>query len=155
MCADQQPLSNNQNNITNVFIAEDDELLRELFNQFVGIIPNLNIIGSSGDGAEVIKKCLEINPDLIILDINLPEVNGLEILTILKRKHINAKFLIASGTINFKTVKIATSADVNGILSKSDGLDEIKKGIEAVISGRYYYSSSILDLMPELMDKMK
>ncbi len=155
MFAEQHPLYNSLKKIKNVFIAEDDQLLRELFHQFVAIIPNLKVIGSSGDGKDVIKKCLEIKPDLIILDINMPEINGLEIISYLKSKQLKSKILVASGNINLENITLATSANVNGIVSKSDGLDELKIGIDAVLNGRYYYSSSVLELMPELLDKLR
>ena len=59
-----------------VFIIEDEALLCDLICEYIKTIPGLDIIGTSGDGQEAIRDCLELKPDLIILDIRLPEVNG-------------------------------------------------------------------------------
>ncbi len=155
MFSSQHPLYKSLKKINKVFIAEDDILLSELFKEFVKVLPNLSVIGCSYNGQDVIIDCLKIKPDLIILDINIPEVNGLEVLTILKRKTPETKILITTGNTNLRTITIAVSADANGFIEKSDGIDELKNGIEAVINGNYYYSNSILKLFPDLKYKMR
>lgn len=155
MFSKQHHLYSSLRKIKKVFVAEDYNLLRELFKEIVKVIPSLHFAGSSADGQEALKKCLEIQPDLVILDIRLPEVNGLEILTILKRKLPDTKIIMVTGNTNLKTINMAVSSGANGFIEKSDGLDELKKGIESVINDKYYFSQSVLELDPSLKNKME
>ena len=78
-----------------VFIIEDETLLRELYSEYVLVLGNYKIIGSCEDGSVALKRCLEAKPDVVILDLCLPEVSGLEILVLLKRKLPGIKVVIS------------------------------------------------------------
>ncbi|MFT5827053.1 MAG: DNA-binding NarL/FixJ family response regulator, partial [Yoonia sp.] len=91
-----------------VYIIEDEEILRTLLSTFFATtFPELEVLGMSGNGGEGIEQCLELAPDLVIVDVQLPEVNGLEILHLLKRQFPTIKILIFSGKTSPQTVKIA------------------------------------------------
>ncbi len=129
-----------------VYIIEDEEMLRNLLSTFfTTTFPELELIGMTGDGGEGIEKCLELSPDLVIVDIQLPEVNGLEILHLLKRKFPKTKILIFTGKTSHQTIKIAVKGNADGFVNKISGLEELEKAVRAVARGEQFFSPEIYD----------
>tara|TARA_B100001248_G_scaffold241598_1_gene208347 strand:+ start:21060 stop:21491 length:432 start_codon:yes stop_codon:yes gene_type:complete len=127
-----------------VFVIEDEDVLRNLFYEYFEMtLPDMEIVGSSGNGQQAINECIEKAPDLAIVDIRLPEVNGLEILQVLKMRLPNTKVLIFSGSVNAKFIKIAVSGGVDGFVEKSEGMKHIKQAIDTLKEGSKYFSPSI------------
>jgi DNA-binding NarL/FixJ family response regulator len=129
-----------------VYIIEDEEMLRNLLSTFFSsTFPELELIGMTGDGGEGVEKCLELSPDLVIVDIQLPEVNGLEILHLLKRKFPKTKILIFTGKTSHQTIKIAVKGKADGFVNKISGLEELEKAVRAVARGEQFFSPEIYE----------
>ncbi len=128
-------------------MIEDEALLCDLFSEYVGALQDLEFIGYEKDGAAGIKKSLELKPDIIVLDIRLPEVNGIEVLTLLRRKLPDTKIVIFTGTLKEETLRLAKRHGAHAFVEKSQGLTELKKGIEAVQRDEYYYSPGVAQIM--------
>jgi NarL family two-component system response regulator LiaR len=129
-----------------VYIIEDEETLRNLLSTFLAsIFPELELLGMSGDGGEGIEKCLELAPDLVIVDLQLPEVNGLEILHRLKHKFPKIKILIFTGKTSHQTIKIAVHGQADGFINKISGVGELEKAIHAVKKNEQFFSPEIYD----------
>ena len=112
---------------------------------FANTFPELEIAGMTGDGGEGVEQCLQLAPDLVIVDIQLPEVNGLEILHLLKRKFPNVKILVFTGKTSPQTVKIAVRGNADGFVNKISGLEELEKAIRAVEKDEQFFSPEIYD----------
>ena len=129
-----------------VYIIEDEEILRDLLSTYLATShPELELLGMTGDGGEGIDKCIELAPDLVIVDVQLPEVNGLEILHRLKRKYPQIKILIYSGNASIQILKIAVRGNADGFINKISGLDELEKAITAISKGEEFFSPEIRD----------
>ncbi|MEO6054799.1 MAG: response regulator transcription factor [Chthoniobacterales bacterium] len=127
-----------------LYIIEDEETLRNLYPIYLkNALPGLEIIGSSGNGREAVTQCLELKPDIVIVDIRLPEVSGLEILHVLKNKLPATRILISSGVMDVNAIRIAIQAKVDGVVEKSGGMEELKKGVEALMGGGNYFNESL------------
>jgi len=127
-----------------LYIIEDEETLRNLYPIYLkSAIPGLEIIGSSGNGREAADQCLELKPDIVIVDIRLPEVSGLEILHVLKNKLPNTKVLISSGVVDVHAIRIAIQGKVDGVVEKSGGMEELKKGVQAMMDGKHYFNENL------------
>ena len=128
-----------------VYVAEDDTFLRDMLTSHLGIIfPELEVVGASGNGQIAMSECMEIEPDLIILDIRLPELNGLDILRLIKEKFPQIKILIYSGLVDPQSIKNAKCGKADGYIVKSYGLEEIAKAIKAIEAGGTYFSYEIV-----------
>ncbi|CAA6678313.1 MULTISPECIES: response regulator transcription factor [unclassified Lentimonas] len=137
-----------------VYIIEDEEILRDLLTTFfASTFPDLEVVGMSGNGGEGIEQCLELAPDLVIVDIQLPEVNGLEILHLLKRKFPKIKILVFSGKTSPQTVKIAVRGNADGFINKISGIDELTKAIRAVQKDEEFFSPEILDQVMRIREE--
>jgi DNA-binding NarL/FixJ family response regulator len=134
-----------------VYVIEDEVLLRDLVLDLLKSHRDLNVVGSSTDGKEGLKDCLRFRPQLVILDVRLPSLNGVEIAQQLKTEFPAMKILVFSGAFNLGILKRLMVTRVNGIIEKAAGLEEMQKAINAVVSGQSYYSPSIVERMPELL----
>ncbi len=87
---------------------------------------------------------MELIPDLIILDIRLPELGGLEILYLIKEKFPQIKILIYLGLADQQSIDYAKCAKADGYIVKNHGLEEIAKAIKAIEAGGTYFSCEIV-----------
>lgn len=127
-----------------VYLVEDEGVLRNLFSEYFSVaMPELEIVGGSGNGQEAVTQCVKLKPDVAIVDIRMPEVNGLEILYILKKQSPQTKVVIFSGTVSPETINLAIKGKADAFVEKSDGMDQIKKAIDTVKSGNRYYSPKV------------
>ncbi len=134
-----------------VFVIEDEKLLRDLLLEVLRADPTLDIVGSVGDGQVGYTQCLKIKPNMVILDVLLPSLNGVEIASRLKAEMPWIKILIFSAVFKKGLLRKILKCKVNGIVEKSAGLDELDKAIQAVASGQSYFSPYISQLMSELV----
>ena len=83
-----------------IYIAEDDALLCEmLIEHLAEFCPGAEVVGANGNGQIAMLECMKLNPDLIILDIRLPELSGLDILHLIKEKFPQIKILLGDSPI--------------------------------------------------------
>lgn len=134
-----------------IYVIEDQNILRELVGRLVEGMADCQLIGSSGDGLEGLNACKELAPDLVIVDIMVPSLNGLEIIRQLKKAIPSVKVLVFSAYSNRERVQAAMKSGVNGIVHKNASIDELEKGIQRVISGESFMSSQILEILRDLM----
>ena len=134
-----------------VVVIEDQTIMRDLICQLVEGYATMEVIAHSGDGAEGYELCLKHNPDLVILDIMLPNLNGSEVLRRLKSKNPNINILIFSAAASNTMVNRLLKSGVTGYIEKDAGLAELEKAISLVADGRSYFSPRIVDAMRELM----
>jgi DNA-binding NarL/FixJ family response regulator len=134
-----------------VYIIEDEVLLRDLISDLLRNNRELELVGSSGDGREGCDACLKLRPHMVILDVRVPGLNGIEIAQRLRQEQPNIKILVFSGLFNLGIIKRVLLAKVNGIIEKNAGLAEMEKAIKAVAAGQSYFGPSIVQSMPELL----
>lgn len=134
-----------------VGIIEDQTAIREMISQAV-LDPNeFEVIFSTGDGQEGYEKCLELEPDFIILDIMLPKLNGTDIMRRFQKELPEARVLVFSGYQNPGLVRELLQAGAHGFVEKSAPLTELRKGIEIVSSGGSYFGPEVALLLREAM----
>lgn len=127
-----------------VYIIEDETLLRELLETFFeATFPDIQLLGSSEDGADGLQQCLEQKPDLALLDINLPTLNGLEVLQTLKEKQPETKVILFTGKTSRSLIKKAIQHDADGYISKHTGVSEIEKALQKLKNNQVHYSPAI------------
>jgi DNA-binding NarL/FixJ family response regulator len=140
--------------IKRVYLIEDEIMVLDFCSEYIRNFTDMEIVGSSGSGGEALKGVLETKPDMVVVDIRLPEVNGLEILSILKRKLPDCKVLIFTATITPHTVRTAIQGGVDGFVEKAEGLTGLKNGFEAVKEGKRYFSPHIKRMMSPFDDDL-
>lgn len=132
------------------YVIEDEVLLRDFVVAFFEESPGFELIGMTDDGRRGLDECLQQKPDLVILDIMLPSLNGVQILTELKKELPKTRVLGYSSTDNQDVYKRMMKLRIEGFCRKGGGLQELKTAIEKVCSGECYFSPSIHQYLKEL-----
>lgn len=134
-----------------VMIADDHSMIREGLKQLLELEGDFEVVAEACDGLECIDKLASVIPDILLLDINMPNMNGLEVLQKLKEKKIKVKVLVLTVHNEVEYLLKAVDIGVNGYLLKDSESAELKKAILAVVSGEDYIQPS---LIPVLNSKM-
>jgi len=134
-----------------VGIIEDQTAIREMISQAVLDPDEFEIIFSTGDGQEGYDKCIELEPDFVILDVMLPKLNGTDILRLLANNLPVSRFLVFSGYQSPELIRELLQSGAHGFVEKSAPLVELRKGIEIVSSGGSYFSQEVSLLLRDAM----
>jgi len=132
-----------------LFLVEDEELVCELLGEFLATMDDIDFLGEARDGASAIARCRELKPELVILDLRLPEVSGLEVLKVLHKEMPETKVIIFTGSLSEETLQITLNHGARAYVEKAFGLEELQKAIAAVREGEQYFSPSIKRLIDD------
>lgn len=129
-----------------VMIADDHSMIREGLKQLLELEGDFEVIAEACDGVDCLEKLKTVVPDILLLDINMPNMNGLEVLQKMK-----VKVLVLTVHNEVEYLLKAVDIGVNGYLLKDSESAELKKAILAVVNGEDYIQPS---LIPVLNSKM-
>ncbi len=132
------PLKNPTDSRLRVVIVDDHEMVAMLFKDLLNVMGGYEVAGHAKDSAEAVALCKREQPDLIMLDLGLPDRPGLRVLRELRKLCPEAKVLICSGNVNGPVVREALLMGAMGIIGKAVPLDELKSAIRSVSAGRTY-----------------
>lgn len=135
----------------NIMIADDHSMIREGLKQLLELEGEFKVICEACDGIECIDKLETVVPDVLLLDINMPNMNGLEVLQKMKENKMKIKVLVLTVHNEVEYLLKAVDIGVNGYLLKDSESSELKKAILAVVNGENYIQPS---LIPVLNSKM-
>jgi DNA-binding NarL/FixJ family response regulator len=105
--------------------------------------PEWQVIAEASDGAEAIQKAEELKPDLILLDIGLPELNGIEAARRIRRYSPRSKIVFLSMNHDLDIVRAALNTGALGYVLKTDARSELLPAVDAVLRGQQFVSSSL------------
>jgi DNA-binding NarL/FixJ family response regulator len=128
-------------------IIEDQTAIREMLVEILRLDANYQLVGEAGDGQSAIALCLEMAPDVCVLDAKLPGLNGVDILRRISKKLPHMRVLIFSGHENPVLVREMLEAGAHGFVEKTAGLFEFKKGLETVANGGTYFGPAVAALL--------
>ena len=126
-----------------VLIADDGETFRRAVSSILADLPELKNLAEAADGAEVIKMAAELNPDLVLLDVGLPIVNGLEAAAKIHAVAPNAKLMFLTQYDSPDFVRAAMKAGALAYVLKVDVGSELLQAAMAVVRGEQYISSGV------------
>lgn len=129
--------------MTKIIIADDHQLVAEGLKAIVEQNENNQVISMASNGAELLKQLEILQPDLILLDIDMPVMNGMEALPLIKKKYPEVKVIVLTMHEEKSLVKKFTSLGAQGFVVKSTDQDELLMAINRVIYGGQYFSSSL------------
>jgi DNA-binding NarL/FixJ family response regulator len=126
-----------------VHIADDHQILIDGINAVLSSEQNIEVIGSSLNGKDVLNWFAKNKADILILDINMPEVDGIAVLQYFLENKIQQKVIILSTYDDTKLIKEVLKIGANGFLAKKCAGENIVEAINTVYNGEQYYSESI------------
>ena len=122
-----------------VLVVEDNPHFTRFLIALLEESASYQIVGQANDGLDGIRKAEDLQPDLILLDLGLPKMNGMEVLRRVRKLSPHSKVLIISQDSSPELVDAALSLGASGYLAKSDA-DEIPQAVEAVLQNRQFVS---------------
>jgi len=128
---------------TRVLIVDDHNLVRAGIRALLEKQSNLEVVGEADNGRQALKMVTEHRPDIVLLDIAMPELNGLEVVKQLTRDSTGVRCIILSMHSDEEHVSQALKAGASGYLVKGGALAELEIAIEAVAQGETYLSPRV------------
>ena len=126
-----------------ILIADDYEGWRRQVCLLFQERPQWQVIGEAADGPEAIQRAEELKPDLILLDIGLPKLNGIEAARRIRELSPSCKIVFLSQNNDHDIVRAALSTGALGYVWKTDAQSELLTAMSAVLRGKQYVSSSL------------
>lgn len=130
-----------------VLLADDHDLLRKGVRSVLAEDADIVIVGEAHDGPQAVRLAQELNPDVVIMDIAMPRLNGLEAATQIARKNKRIGILILSMYSDEEYLMRAVSAGVRGYLLKDSAEPDLARAVRAVAGGKTFFSPAIADML--------
>jgi DNA-binding NarL/FixJ family response regulator len=134
-----------------VMLADDHALFRSGIRRILEEIPGVEVMGEAADGMQLLALLEESTPDLVILDISMPKLRGLEVIQAIKTSYPQVQVLMLTMHKNADYLSHALGAGAVGFLLKEDTDPELLEAIDTIRQGRTYLSPAISQVLPELL----
>lgn len=134
-----------------IMITDDHSMIREGLKSLLELDGDIEVIAEAENGEECLQKLLSVKPDVLLLDINMPKMNGLEVLKSLKDAKSKVKVLVLTVHNETEYLMKAVEIGINGYVLKDSESAELKKAIFTIYDGENYIQPS---LIPALNSKM-
>jgi DNA-binding NarL/FixJ family response regulator len=128
-------------------IIEDQTAIREMLVEILAPDKNFKLVGQAGDGQEGLQMCLDLKPDVVILDAKLPSLNGVDLLRRLMKHLPRLRVLVFSGSESPVVVREMLEAGAHGFVEKTAGFLDFKKGLSTIASGGTYFGPRIANVL--------
>ena len=115
-----------------VLIADDNTSVRDVIRTFLRDQEEIEICGEAVDGLDALKKAQSLKPDLILLDLVMPEVNGAVVASILKRKMPDLRIIMFTMYSDNVSKALSSAIGVDAVLSKPDGMSHVVESINSL-----------------------
>lgn len=136
-----------------VVIVDDHVMVREGIKQLLEMDGDIRVIGEASDGEEGLKVVEATDPDVLLLDVNMPKMNGLEVLQKIKESGIKRKVLILTIHNEVEYLLKAIEIGVDGYVLKDSELSVLRRAIFAVNEGNTYIQSSLAPLLKQRLEE--
>jgi len=128
-----------------VLIVEDHTLLRQGLIAMISSDPSLVVVGDADNGRDAIRQATTLKPDVVLMDINMPVMNGSEALAEIKNRDPNVKVIMLTAHNAEEYIRDSIKAGANGYVLKQATRDELILGIHKVIGGKTYLTPDVAD----------
>jgi DNA-binding NarL/FixJ family response regulator len=135
-----------------LIIIEDQTAIREMLVEVLAHDRDYALVGQCGDGHEALKMCLELKPDLVVLDAKLPGLGGVELLRELLKRLPKLRVLVFSGHESPHLIQEMLEAGANGFVEKTANFKEFKKGLAAIALGGTYFGPAVARALRDAVD---
>ena len=138
-----------------ILIADDHPIFRDGLRKLLELEPSFRVIGEAADGAETVKLVRQLKPDVLLLDLAMPRVPGLEALAELAATSAPVRTIVLTAAIERNQIVEALQLGARGIVLKESATEVLMKSIRAVMAGQYWVGrESVSDLVTTLRELM-
>jgi two-component system response regulator NreC len=130
-----------------IIFADDHVIVRDGLRSLIKSDPQFSLVGEAADGQEALELVSKLRPDVAMLDISMPRLNGIEATRMIKRDYPSTRVMILTIHENEQYVYEMLQAGADGYLLKNAEKTEIFDGLKAVTEGEHYFSSEVSKLL--------
>lgn len=130
-----------------VILADDHSMIREGIKQLLEITGEFEVVGEAADGVECLALLKKVKADILLLDINMPNMNGLQVLEKLNKTQYDIKVMILTVHNEIEYLIKAIDIGIDGYLLKDSGSAELKKAIFSIYNGEKYVQPELTPLL--------
>jgi DNA-binding NarL/FixJ family response regulator len=134
---------------TTILLADDHQLIREGIRSLIEKLPGLKVVGEAGDGRTAVSLARKLAPDIVIMDISMPELNGIDAARQILDDSPRTRVVVLSMHSDKRFVAAALKAGASGYLLKDGMSAEVADAIRAVAAGQTYLSPRIAGVVVE------
>ena len=121
--------------MTTVVLADDQRVVREGLATLLGLLPDIEVVGTASDGEEAVALVEDLHPDVVLMDLRMPRCDGVEATRRLRERAPTSKVVVLTTYADDRSVLDALRAGARGFLTKDSGAEEIERAIAAVVRG--------------------
>lgn len=132
---------------TKIILADDHKIIREGLRSLIEKQPDMEVIAEAQDGLTTVNLVQKLKPDVVIMDIGMPEMNGIDATTKITTEYKNVKVIALSMHSDRRFVMQMLKAGAAGYLLKDSAFEELVSAIHAVIAKQHYLSQKITDVV--------
>ena len=118
---------------SSVLIVDDNQMVRKVVRHFFESLPDWNVGGEAGEGAEAVQKATELKPDLILMDFSMPNMNGVEAASVVKKMLPDVHIILFTIFNDALGSGLTSAVGVDLVVPKSEGLSGLWKTIQHVM----------------------
>jgi DNA-binding NarL/FixJ family response regulator len=126
-----------------VLVADDQKVVRDGLAMLLGLLDGIEVIGTAVDGADAVRQALAADPDIVLMDLNMPTVDGVEATRRLVEQGARARVVVLTTYADDDWVFRALQAGARGFLTKDAGAEEIEQAITTVAAGQAQLDPSV------------
>jgi DNA-binding NarL/FixJ family response regulator len=126
-----------------VLIADDQKVVRDGLAMLLGLLDGIEVIGTAVDGADAVRQTVSADPDIVLMDLGMPNVDGVEATRRLVEQGARARVVVLTTYADDDWVFRALSAGARGFLTKDAGAEEIEQAITTVAAGQAQLEPSV------------
>jgi DNA-binding NarL/FixJ family response regulator len=130
-----------------ILIADDHGIVREGLRSLIEKEPDMEVVGEAKDGVETVESARQLKPDIIIMDVSMPNLNGIEATRIILSENPKIKVIVLSIHIERRIVKEILSAGAAGYVLKTYLFEELSRALRSVMVNGYYLSPKVTSIV--------
>ena len=138
-----------------IVVADDHRLFREGLRRLLELESDLEIVGEAKDGAEAVEIILATNPDVVLLDINMPVMDGGQVMKRLRGANIQSQFMAITAYDDEEHLANLSALGVNGYILKSSSMPDLLSALRSVSSGESYVDPKVAGKLLSSFQKQK
>jgi len=119
-----------------VLLADDQRVVRDGLVLLLGLLPQVEVVGTAADGEEAVDRAAALRPDVVLMDLRMPRCDGVEATRRLREQQPGIKVIVLTTYADDRSVIEALRAGARGYLTKDAGADEIQRALQQVITGQ-------------------
>lgn len=129
--------------MTRIIVVDDHIMFRQGIVSLIKSVEDFEVISEASSGNEAVKLAHDICPNLILMDISLPDINGIEAAKMIKKNNINTEIILLTMHNDESLLEMALKVGIKGYILKNDAFDDLIYAIKTVIGGKKFISSSL------------